>query len=239
LLDIFKYLKFINLYVEVLPFVFILIFYNRIINKDKRLFFIYTLITTIFIAIVSFLIFKTSNKSAYFLITRVYNIIEFSLLLFILNCSIQNKTIKKLLPYFILPFICICLYDYYTAKIPSIPLVPLLVESLFFICLILFFFFEKLKKEAVEPIFSSFSFWFAVAFLIFFAGNFFLFIYSKTSSNEINFNNNFTVIYSIVTIMKNIILCIATYSNDKSKNYSVTGHLNSDSFLFTPDKPNI
>ncbi|MGB5007937.1 MAG: hypothetical protein WBO39_13445, partial [Ferruginibacter sp.] len=61
----------------------------------------------------------------------------------------------------------------------------------------------------VEPIYHKTIFWISVAFIINFSGNFFLFLYSKTSYNYEAFRRQFLIIYSSVTIIKNILLCIA------------------------------
>ncbi len=94
---------------------------------------------------------------------------------------------------------------------------PLMTESLFFIILIIYFFFEKIKHDVNEPLFNKFIFWFAVAFLLNFAGNFLLFVYSETSNKEDDFKTNYTIIYSIVTIVKNILLCIAAIIKEPLK----------------------
>ena len=48
-----------------------------------------------------------------------------------------------------------------------------------------------------------------LAFIINFSGNFFLFLYSKNSFNDEAFQRQYTIIYSTVTILKNILLCIS------------------------------
>jgi hypothetical protein len=74
----------------------------------------------------------------------------------------------------------------------------------------LFFFFEKIKQDATEPIFATFIFWCAVAFLLNFSGNFMLFVYSKTTIiKDDAYKANYAVVYTTVTIIKNILLCIA------------------------------
>ena len=70
----------------------------------------------------------------------------------------------------------------------------------------------------VEPIYQKAIFWISVAFIINFSGNFFLFLYSRTSYKDEIFKNQFTIIYSSVTILKNILLCISVMVKESNKN---------------------
>jgi hypothetical protein len=116
--------------------------------------------------------------------------------------------------------------------------VPLLVECSFFIILIIYFFFEKLKQDVNEPLFSTFIFWFSVAFLINFSGNFLLFVYSETSNKDVDFKINYAIIYSTVTIIKNILLCVAVTMKETITT-KISNKLQPDIELtiFNPDKP--
>jgi len=96
-----------------------------------------------------------------------------------------------------------------------------------------------MKQDASEPLFTTFIFWFAVAFLINFSGNFLLFVYSETSNKEADFKINYTIIYSTVTIIKNLLLCIAvTMKENLNKTNSNNANLipNLDPEIFIPNK---
>jgi hypothetical protein len=226
LLTILQYLKYINLSIETISFIFLLLFYKKVIEKEKRIFFVYALITTIFICLAALLVFVFKNQTAYFNSTRIYNVIEFSLLSFLLFYAIEIRSAKRNSLICSISFFLLCLYDFFSSKTPSIPLTPLLVESLFFILLIIYFFYKKIKQETNEPLFTTFIFWFAVAFLIFFSGNFLLFVYSKTSDSNPDYATNFTIIYSAVTILKNFLLSIAVLVKRKD----ITASKDDDNF---------
>ena len=66
------------------------------------------------------------------------------------------------------------------------------------------------------PLYQLPSFWISVAFLVYFSGNFFLFLFSKVIENEPGFADQYTLIYSSITIIKNIFLCIALIINKKT-----------------------
>jgi len=239
LLNILQYSLYITLFSEVLPFTFLLIFFKRIVTIGKRGFFIYALLTAILALGLVLFRYISPDKTTYFLIGRIHTIIEFSLLTYIFSLYIRNKLVKKFVVILIIPFFILCLIDYTLSKIPSIAYVPLLTECLFFIIFIIYFFFEKIKQDVNEPLFATFIFWFSVAFLLNFSGNFLLFVYSETSNKEADFKTNYAIIYSSVTIVKNILLCIAVLIKESPiKNFGTDDSLliNANPLIFNPDK---
>ena len=86
-----------------------------------------------------------------------------------------------------------------------------------------------MQENVVDPIYSKAIFWISVAFIINFSGNFFVFIYSKTSYNDDSFKRQFTIIYSSVTILKNILLCIGVMIKEKKSMNTLNGISNFDS----------
>ncbi len=239
LLNIQKYLFNITLFTEALPFIFLLLFSNRIKDKGKREFFLYAALTALSVICLFLFRYVYPDRTIYFTIGRIHPVIEFSIIAWIFSLFFQNKIIKKIVAFAPIPFFLICLIDYLSAKTLSIAYVPLLTECLFFISLFIYFFFEKMKQDINEPLFNTFIFWIAVAFLINFSGNFLLFVYSETSNKEPDFKTNYTIIYSTVTIIKNILLCIAvTMKENLTKNTSANNNLsiNTNPLFFNPDK---
>lgn len=160
----------------------------------------------------------------YYLITRFYNVIEFSLLAYLFYLHIKNKIVKNVLLFSILPFTIFALYDYFTASKPALPFLPLIFEYLILLIFIIYFFFEVLQETVVEPIYHKSIFWISVAFILNFSGNFFLLLSSVNSFDNEAFRDTFTIIYSTVTILKNVLLCIAVYTKEnKNENDSFNG----------------
>ncbi len=89
-----------------------------------------------------------------------------------------------------------------------------------------------MKQDVNESLFASFTFWFAVAFLLNFSGNFLLFVYSETSNKEPDFKTNYAIIYSTVTIIKNILLCLAVTMKE-----SINKNISSNNTILTTDNP--
>lgn len=72
-----------------------------------------------------------------------------------------------------------------------------------------------MNEQIVEPIYQRAIFWICVAFIVNSSGNFFLFLYSKNSYNDEVFKRQYTIIYTTVTVIKNILLCISILINEK------------------------
>lgn len=87
------------------------------------------------------------------------------------------------------------------------------IESLFFLFLMLLFFYEKMKYNLKEPIYYSSQFWFSVAFLVYFSGNFFLFLVTQSNIHNQQFIINYNMMYGFFTFLKNIILCVGIYTH--------------------------
>ena len=216
-----------------------LFFIKRITTKDRRVFFLYTIITSILISLAFYDNVIVINKPNYYIIARIHTIIEFTLISILFSFFINNQLIKKLVIISIIPFILICIFDYYFSKIPTIAYTPLFIECLFFLLLILYFFYEKISQDINEPLLSTFNFWIAVAFIINFAGNFVLFIWSKSVTvRDQEFKDNYLIIYASVTILKNILLCYAITRRDQKKQFMETD-LDEKNINYTPHLNNL
>jgi len=66
-----------------------------------------------------------------------------------------------------------------------------------------------MNEQILEPIYQRAIFWICVAFIVNSSGNFFLFLYSKNSYNDEVFKRQYTIIYTTVTVIKNLLLCIS------------------------------
>ncbi|MBL0200165.1 MAG: hypothetical protein IPP81_08285 [Chitinophagaceae bacterium] len=133
--------------------------------------------------------------------------------------------------YSIIPYTLFCIFDFITAKEPTLALVPLIIEYIVLLLFIVYFFFEVMQQTIVEPIYQKAIFWISVAFIINFSGNFFLLLSSLNSFNNETFRNTFIVINGSVTILKNIFLCIAVVLKENNNDNQVLKDLSIDSEL--------
>ena len=184
----------------------------------------------IVILVISVLITRYGFKSFtnYYIVTRFYNVVEYSLLAYLFFLYIKNKVIRKILIYSIVPFAIFALYDYLTANKPALPFLPLIFEYLILLIFIIYFFFEVLQETVVEPIYHKSIFWISVAFILNFSGNFFLLLSSVNSFDNEAFRNTFTIIYSSVTILKNVLLCISVYIKENKNESDSFTHITID-----------
>ena len=124
-----------------------------------------------------------------------------------------------------------------TEKIPGLPFVPASVAHMTLLVFIVYYFFEVMQEAVVEPIYQRAIFWISVAFIINSSGNFFLFLYSKNSFNDEVFKRQYTIIYTTVTVIKNILLCISILIKENQNNHLAAHHpIDIDLDLFHPIK---
>ena len=200
---------------EILPFLFCLIFYKKINTRALKVFFIYTLLLSFFIFINYYLLYiresKDHVKEYYLINVRTYVITEYILLALFFFCTIKSKIPKNIILFSALPFTIFCILNYFSSD----PLVfnnkTLLAEFSLFIIVIVYFFFEKMRIVTRIPLYQSITFWLCVGLFIYFTGNFFYLLFTSTAT-DLKFKAQMHIIYSIVTITKDIILSLAWFA---------------------------
>jgi len=93
-----------------------------------------------------------------------------------------------------------------------------------------------MQESVVEPVYQRAIFWISVAFIINSSGNFFLFLYSKNSYNDDVFKKQYTIIYTTVTVLKNVLLCISILIKEKREQAPHHAPLEIDLDTFHPFK---
>jgi len=182
------------LYTVILFILFLPVFYYRYIEKSD------------------------SNKLIFL---RIFLVSEFTLISFVFRYNINSLVVKKIMAIAPFLFFAFSVYDFIISKPGNFSFVPLAVECLILIIYIIYFFFEKIQINTSIPLYTTYIFWFAVAFILYSSGNFFLFLYSNAFSSaerkSIVFNNQYTLIYSTFTVLKNVFLCIGILLTQKKK----------------------
>ena len=123
------------------------------------------------------------------------------------------------------------LINYLFLNKPSLNQSQNIYIALILITYILYFFYSKMKTVSSVPLYQTISFWIFVAFFLYYTGNFFFFlIIGSEQSQEIK--QILIIVYSGVTILKNILLCVSFSFNepaiDNIKNLSIPTELNLD-----------
>ena len=210
---ILQNLIYITYLAELLPLLLFLIFFNKIKSTDVRVFFIYTLIIALFLCLSIYTRLLLKNINLQLIVNRISLVVEFILLSILYNFSLINKFKKWFFAISSILFLVYSSFDFIISKPGYFSFIPLVIECFFFLLVIIYFFYEKIQYNVSKPIYSSPLFWVSVAFLIYFSGNFFLFLFSNSMFKNQNFKIQYTLIYSSVTIIKNIFLCTAVIAN--------------------------
>jgi len=170
------------------------------------------------------------------MINRFFLFIEFCLLSLFYFFVLKTKFKKLFFFIFSALYLIYSVQDYTYSKPGEFNFSLLVVECLFFLSVIVYFFYEKILYSISSPIYYSPTFWISVAFLIYFSGNFFLFLFSKSMFKDPDFKSQYTIIYSSVTIIKNIFLGlgIVINSNSISQSNAGTGKFDVDLDTFYP-----
>lgn len=97
-----------------------------------------------------------------------------------------------------------------------------------------------MQETVIEPIYQKAIFWISVAFIINSSGNFFLFLYSENSYKDDVFKRQYTIIYTTVTVLKNLLLCISILIKEsRQDNISPHDSIDIDLDTFHPIKNKI
>lgn len=169
-----------------------------------------------------------NDYKLYLGIYRIAIVIEFLLISVFFSMNIKSTALQRLLLFSNIPFIILSIFDYINSNSNELTFYPQIAESIVFIFSIIYIFYEKMETELKVPIYQTYFFWISIAFLMYFGGNFFLFLFSKTSLQKSeDFYFQYSLILGSFTILKNILLCVAVFQS----RYSVKKQNPSDEAL--------
>lgn len=206
------------------------------VTREKKVFFLYTILISILVIVGFSLLYIFKSPENYYRVARIYYVIEYILLTYFFSLYITNKVVKKILLYSPIVYFIFCVYDFIIESKPSLPFIPASIEHIVLLAFIIYYFFEVMQESVVEPIYQKAIFWISVAFIINSSGNFFLFLYSKNSFNDDLFKRQYTIIYTTVTVLKNILLCISILIKENKETISLHAPIDIDLDSFHPIK---
>ena len=199
---------------ELLPLIISLYFFRKIKINYLKVFFIYCILLGLFSSASIYVLKFQNSKSIYLFLVTLYVAFEYAILVFFFSLLFQNKSFKKIILFSIIPFWAYCIFNFFVSAHNTFNNYPALVEFSVFIIILLYYFYEKMNIVSNIPLFRSVSFWLTVGLFIYFTGNlFFLLFLFSTSDKEIL--NQMFLIYSGVTITKNIIIASAWFANER------------------------
>ncbi len=177
-----------------------------------KAFFLYSLSLTFFLLLSLYFSLVQKTPSFSLIIKRLFPILECILLSLYYYYNYIFKWKKPLFLSGIILLGAFFIFDFIIDKAkPSF--LPLAVQYLYFIFIILFYFYERIKLASNVPISTSPCFYISVGYLVSFSGTFFLFLYSISMLDDPTFRPVYRVIYGGFTILKNILICIGIFIN--------------------------
>ncbi|WP_336516881.1 hypothetical protein [Pollutibacter soli] len=157
--------------------------------------------------LLAILISKISKQE--YLSLRIYTVVEFVLICLFLRKAIQNSKIKKAIPFSIIGFILFAAVDVIFLGSDSFDSNPTAISCIVILLLCVYYLFEQMKDPDNLFLYAKRYFWIVVGLIIFFAGTFFLFIYSQKGLSDPGFESSFNIINSSFVLLKNLIFSIA------------------------------
>ena len=214
-------------------------FYKKLNTKALKAFFIYSIILCFFSvgSLVALTVLK--NRNVYIVLIRLFTTLEYLAISTVLSYLIKNELFKKIILYSFIPFILYAIFDYFISKKGEYNNYINLLSALLLIIYIIYFFYEKMKTVVMYPLYQSASFWICVGFFLYFTGNFFFLLFVKSSGDK-QFIQQMNIIYGLVTVIKNILLCLSLFANENveqsDEELHIPSNLNLDDFSLTTQK---
>lgn len=191
--------------------------FKKLRSKALKVFFVYLCYITLHTIILNLLKYF-DNYAAYTILLRFFNVIELGFLSYFVYLSIKNALVQKIIIVAQPLFLLYCIYDYISSKQPSIGYFPAAVECIIMLSFIIYFFFELMQEVLTVPLYLTIEFWLAVALILYFSGNFFLFVYSRTMIEDKDFKAMYIIVYGTIIIIKNTFISIAIIHKSNSGN---------------------
>lgn len=171
--------------------------------------------------VVNFFILSNRHFWQYtFVIGRFTTIVEFSLFSFLFYRIIVSSYFKNGIA---IIFFLVNTYLVYTLITFSKTLydsVPVGITAMIFFIYCIFYLFERVRDASSLFLYSSPDFWVVVAIIIYSAGTFFPFIFAQSNLNKPDFDSEYILIHSTLYVLKNLLLCIAMLTKDKTQTAS-------------------
>ena len=178
---------------------------------------LYTIYAILGVFLIHQAIFKLSGKE--FLSYRIFTIIEGISFGYFLFQIIINQAAKKILVGLGAVFLVFALFDLKNSNADTFDSIPTVIECLILLSFSIYYLYEQIKDPNNLFLYNTPNFWVVVGIILFFSGNFFLFIYGQSSSKLPDWKNTFRVINGVCSLLENLLFLIAfIIAKNASKN---------------------
>lgn len=211
---------------------FYLLFKRKSKQKSLRVILFYILYC-IFNEASSFYLQNIHSQNVIYLFA-IFTLVEYSFFCYFIYSVLPKNYLKKGVPVFWIGYLIFAFIDYfYFSKGQEFDSFAIGVESIIIILLCIGYLFIQLRRSTTLLVNSTFDFWVIIAFLIYFAGTFFLYIMTESMRESISFQIQYTIINISFNILKNILLCVAMTMklNNHQKVSSLLPDLDDDIFI--------
>jgi hypothetical protein len=144
-----------------------------------------------------------------FLGLRLFTFVEYSLISLFLYSIITSKKFKKAIVILSVLFFAFSIYDMLQSRSITFDSIPTGIECILILSYSIFYLFEKINNPNTLFLYATSEFWIITAFIIYFSGTFFLFIYSQSYYQNPDFQVTYSIVVGSFTILKNLMLSIA------------------------------
>jgi len=171
--------------------------------KILTFYLLYCLVSDIFLSKLSIKLFNSEIYSY-----RLFTLIEFFSLEFLLYFSIQNIKFKRIIWVFNIIFIVLLVIELMSNSFKEFDSIPTGVECILILATSILLIYERLLNPKIDKLFDA-TVIIAFGLIIFFAGTFFIFILSQKNFNDNSFLTSYGFIVAFFNIIKNIFITIA------------------------------
>ena len=168
---------------------------------------------------------------------NLFTLVEYSFFCYFIYLVLPNDLIRKIIPFIWAGFLAFAIIDFaFFNKGEEFDSFATGIEQIIIIFLCIYYFFIQIRRSTNLLVYSTFDFWVVIAFLIFFAGTFFLYILTESMREIVTFQIQYTIINLSFNILKNILLCVAMTMklNNHQRESSLLPDMDDD--LFTHKK---
>jgi len=207
----------IGIGVEIIAAIFATIYYYKYKNTVFLRYFIYLLWYIVINELIGYYIRSLDLKNA--IIHNIYNVINFTYLLFLYRYYLKNKKNKKTVLFFaiiyVLVFVVNGFFENYLIKHQRLPYI---LAALFLVITILLYFFEILNSEKVLHAKRNLLIWISFGLLIYFVGNLPFRILRNYYLELTDATIHFLVMFTL-TVITNFCFIIGFIWSDKKQQY--------------------
>lgn len=196
----------------------LILFFFRKQKKSKELKFAFICQLTSIISDITASLLRRINSIYFSMSVDIFTIVALIVLSYLFHSIINGNKSRK---FILFPSIAVIIYFIFKIlagnKSGSFNSMNVAILAILVIVWSILFFYEQLTKPADSDqlfLYSSPAFWIVVAYLIYFAGTFFLFIYSQNKNIErgTQVSIQYSLINGVFVLIKNILLSIAMFT---------------------------